>query len=416
MAAFQAQAITQAAFSGLAGRLTDGFGLFVDGPYHYAVADSNVFRIDVVRRTSAITFSQTIARLPGNAKVVINGNYFTGSALYARAFTGVVPPGSVHSQGEVIQGGALVLPDAASGADFFYFGRDDAGPPQYLAGGPSNPPRSLHEGMGGLGPILLPNPVTGTPLRFGAGNRYMSDSFKLTPPANDDEWRDCLQRNNNTYASIHAEALQGTGFCAVAAVPAERLLLLLAKPHGMPGGLDELREKLFDIGCPLACFTDGSNSTTMAVDRQVVPHIAPATFKDNLIETGFVLFRYRALPAAKVRVTFNLIEVIDDEELFGGGTWTVLAQVQTNTIRLLDQAEVASGDRITMSKSIDVTVPSGQELMVRTGAEDVSDGDDAGFTQEHYPATLSPKFGEGKHELKSSTGSYSVTYTIELIP
>ncbi|HYQ05039.1 MAG TPA: hypothetical protein VER96_40460 [Polyangiaceae bacterium] len=418
MTTFKAQPITASGFKKIRTLLSGGIGFFSDGPYRYVVADSDVFRFDVVRRDKVITWSDTIKALPTAFKVVINGGYFSGSqVIYGLARTGVRDPADVTSNGEVKQAGAVVLPDNGKGSDFFFFGRNGATPPAYSAG-QGNPPGSVNEGSGGLGPMILPNPGTGAPLKFGTGNVYASDPKKSSIPANPKEFADCVQRNNNRYAAMQVEtgSPAGTGFGVVAVLPSDKLLIVVLKPHQTVGDLDTIRDALFSVGCTLACFTDGSTSACLAVNGSMEPGMAPAGFKDNLIETGFGLFLYKAAPPTKVSVTFTLVEVLDDATFFGSSKWTLTADVLGSSVTLLTTAEVNTGDKIVMGGGgfgTTVTVPSGAELAITsTGASD--GGDDLGTATARFGSASAPAFGVGTHLL--STLYYRLTYVIAIVP
>ncbi|HKO53764.1 MAG TPA: hypothetical protein VJV79_38920 [Polyangiaceae bacterium] len=407
--------ISAASFATLRVGLTNGIGFFSDGPYTYVAADSAAYRIDVVRRSSNITWTDTVRALPKAFKAVINGGYFSGpKGLYVTAVAGTVDPVTVTSNGDVKSGGSVVLPDNGEGKDYFFFGHDGANPPKYLAGGPSNPSASVAEGMGGLGPMILPNAATGTPLKFGVGNKYLSDPKKLTPPTSAAELTDCIQRNNNTYASIQAEAARGTGFCATAVVPSAQLVLLIIKRNNTPGDLDRLRDSLFGAGCTLACFTDGASSTCLAVDGEMEPGMEPQFIKDNLIETGFGLFLYKLPPPTNIQVTFTQVKIFNDAFTFGAGEWTLNADVNGTGVNLL-AAEVDTGDLISMNTSATVTVAPGAELLITTSGQDTAGvDDDLGTASVRFGAAQSPAFGLGRHVL--STPFYAVSFTIGLAP
>ena len=271
-----------------------GFVTHRDGVYRYAVMLSSIFKLMVVRRTSEITFSDTVAALSANYKVVINGNYFScGSGCYTLAAMGDVHrPNEIDSIGAVRSGGSEVLPDASGGSNYFYFGRENATSASSYVYGFGNPPATVHEGMGGLGPIILTNPATQSRVRYGVGNRYTAGH--TGGPAQGDpgtHWSACTQRNNNTYVSLNSETESGMG--AVGINTTLGFLIAVIKPHGQTGNLDTLRDKLWDIGVTGACFIDGSNSVCMALNRTMV--ISPYDFKNNLIEVGIGFYQYRTL-------------------------------------------------------------------------------------------------------------------------
>lgn len=415
MVTFAPLKLDPSVFGSVRSKLTAGVGFFIDGPYRYVVADSDSYRFDVVRRTADIKWSETIRALPSRFKAVVNGGYFSGQGLYVRAQLGVVKPGDVDSDGDVKQGGSIILPDDGKGKNYFFFGRDSATPPVYDAG-TGNPGGSVAEGMGGLGPLILPNPATKKPLKFGIGNRYASSPTKNSIPTAADV-ADCIQRNNNTYAAMQNRGQGGDGFCAVAVNPAAKLLFMVIKPQGDVGDLDTLRDALFALGCSLACFTDGASSACMAVDGTMQPGLEPSSTKDNLIETGFGLFLFKLPPATKLKVTFVTVEVFDDGSTFGNGEWTLDADVLGSKLNLLSKVEVATGDTISFdpSKTLSVTVAPGKDLVVTlSGIDEAGIDDDLGTATDTFGPALASPFGVGRHLL--STTYYRVTYDVALAP
>lgn len=269
-----------------------GLYLGMDGAHRYAIMLTNSFKMEIVRKNREEPFSQVIRRLSPDFRLVVNGNYFScvSRGCYISANLGnVLRPEETNSIGDVISGGRRVLPDRGTGASYAYFGRNSgctASDYTYGMGNPPTPP--VHEGAGGLGPLILKNPRTGLRVRYGDGNRYSSGH---TGPASGDpgaHWSACTQRNNETYKSMNSELRSGMG--AIGISSSRRFLIALIKPHGTTGSLDSIRDKLWNIGVDGACFLDGSNSVCMAVDRQMT--LAPASFKDNLIEVGIGFRRY----------------------------------------------------------------------------------------------------------------------------
>jgi hypothetical protein len=264
-----------------------------DGVFYYAILPTNTFRLEIIRKTAEIPFSSVIAGLPADFKVVINGNYFDGpTGMYARANLGdVFRPDETKSIGDVIQGGVKTLPDEKSGSLYAYFGRGAASGAASYRWGLGNPPVPLiHEGTGGLGPMIGTNPATKSRIRYGVGNLYLAGK---TGPAKGDpgkQWMDCIQRNNDTYRDINEQTKSGVGEGAVGVSVSRGFLVALVKPHNQTGTLDDMRDRLWDIGVDGACFVDGSNSVLMAVDRKMV--VPPADFKDNLIEVGLGFRHY----------------------------------------------------------------------------------------------------------------------------
>ncbi len=288
MTTFVKRAISGKNFSAIRKRCSNGIGFFQDGTYRYVVMDRRCFRLDVVlRKSKKKTFSETAAQLPWRYRVVVTGNYISGGkTLYAKALAGgVVDPAKVDSVGSVRDDGALALPDAEKkGQYYFYFGRDSKRPPNYRYGF-RDIPGSVHEGMGGLGPVIMRNPVTRKRLMYGVGNVYRSSQGKKRIPKNEADWRDCIQRNNDTYAAMNRMAKDLDGLCVVGVSDRHGILIAAVKPHGESGDLNTLRDKLFDAGIEGACFTDGSDSACLAVDRSMI--IKPIFYKDRVMEVGF---------------------------------------------------------------------------------------------------------------------------------
>jgi len=415
MTSFNALKIDVPSFATVRQKLVSGIGFFADGPYRYVVADSDIYRFDVVLRTQDISWTETVKALPKTFKAVVNGGYFScARGLYAQAQFTSIKPTDVDSDGEVKKGGASVLPDDGKGKDFFFFGHDGGAPPLYDVG-QGNPGASVGEGMGGLGPLIFANPVTKAPLKFGVGNKFASNPSKASTPTAAD-FADCVQRNNNTYVSLQGSSAAGTGFCVVAVIPKDRLLVMVIKPHNTPGDLDTLRDALFGVGATRACFSDGSTSACLAVDGVMESGMAPATYKDNLIETGFGLFLYKPPPPTKLLVTFVELRVFDDASSFGSGTWTVDAEVSGSKLSLLRAASVADDDVIVLGgRAVTVTVASGADLMVKvSGVDEAGIDDDLGTIIQTFGPVGSPPFGVGRHV--ADTDFYRITFDIAPSP
>lgn len=415
MSTFKALKIDSASFATARAGLVGGVGLFSDGPYRYVLADSDVYRFDVVVRSADVSWTDTVKALPKAFKAVVNGGYFSCSrSIYAQAQFTSIKPTDVDSDGDVKKAGRVVLPDDGKGANFFFFGRDGASPPNYDVG-QGNPGASVSEGMGGLGPVIFANPVTGVPLKFGVGNQFKSNPSKASTPTNAD-FADCIQRNNNTYASLQTSSAAGTGFCVLAVIPTQKLLVMAIKPNGTLGDLDSLRDALFSAGATRACFTDGSTSACLAIDGVMEAGMQPATYKDNVIETGFGLFLYKPPPATKLTVKFIELVVLNDASAFGSGKWTLDADVSGSKLNLLKSAKVDSDDVITFGgHSLTVTIAPGADLVVQVSGLD-EDGldDDLGATKDVFGPTEVPQFGVGRHVAK--TDYYKITYDVSLSP
>ena len=409
--------LKRASISEIRNTLTDGLALLKVDSFRIAIADSLKFRIDVVRRTEEMKFSEIVSRLPANHRVVVNGNYFDGpTGLYLAAHAGnVFSPEEITSVGDVIQGGKVVLKDNGGGPMYFYFGRTGDSPPNYLSGF-GNPTLDIENGMGGLGPLIQKRPFTGQPIKFGAGNFYRSNSEKHAAPSNLEEWKDCIQRNNNTYERVNRESIESlTGFCVVASHSHHKLLALAIKPHRNEGSLDQLRDLLFEIGFDLAAFTDGSTSTCMAVDRNF--EFPPADFKDNLIATGFALVNH-SLPRVTLQIHALRLVIIDDSSWFGAGEWTLIAEVNGILLGELKSMRVEDQQVVQLNWVTEVSLePSlGDTLKIRVYGFDVQ-----GLTDTFDPILLefnqtsTPPWGCGEHKVVNASSHYSIEFRIKVV-
>lgn len=412
-ASFTPQAISAATFTGIRTRLSAGFGLFIDGSYRYAVMDRAFFELHVVRRVGSQTFTAAMQAVP-SYRVVINGCYFSGTGLYLRAQTGAVNATSVQTIGDVYEAGSVVETNSSKDvADYFYFGRNGSSPATYLSG-QGNTPSSVYEGMGGLGPLILANPGSGKPLRYGNGNVYASDPNKHSIPATPAEWSDCTQRNNNTYVSM--EQHPTVGFCVIGVSDQENVIVAVIKPHDEYGDLDSLRDKLWDASVIEACFTDGSTSACFSVDGSWA--FPPASFKDNLIEYGFG-FLDKTVVDTKVTVTVKSVHVLNRASFWGPGSWTIQAAVNGATIGSFVNRSVNAGDVIPLGWTITTVVhgSSGQALQVTVSGKDSSwMTDDLGAAGSTFTGRSTPAWGIGDHTVTSAAGYYEVTFSIALAP
>lgn len=138
-----------------------------DGVYHYAMMPTMVYKLEIVRKTKEVKFSQIIQGLPAEFQVVVNGNYFScvsRGCYYTAGLGDVATPDETNSIGDVIQSGSVALPDMGDGDLFAYFGRTQGTTATDYCHGMGNPPVPfVYEGAGGLGPLILTNPATCKP-------------------------------------------------------------------------------------------------------------------------------------------------------------------------------------------------------------------------------------------------------------
>lgn len=269
-------------------QMVDGVFFGNDPPWYYAVLNTHKFFLSAVCRTAEKTWSAVVATLEERWRVVLNGNYFACSGCYAWAKLGdVSEPDEIQSIGDVKIDGSIFLKDNGDGKDYFYFGRTGTGTgASDYESGRGNPPAAISSGMGGLGPLI--GTVGGRRCKYGVGNLYEPGVEGPVTGDPGDKLNKLVQRNNNTYKAMNSEKSSGMGVVGVCA--AREFLITAVKPHGSIGTLDVIRDRLWSVGVDHACFTDGSNSVCMAVDRKMV--IAPAEFKDALIEVGIGFSRF----------------------------------------------------------------------------------------------------------------------------
>ncbi len=335
-------------------QLEEGFGLFSDGPFTYVVLDARTHRFEVVRRESDETFTQRLSRLGGAVRVAMNGPMYGGSWLYARTTTrGPLPRDEVFNEGNARMSGNLLKEDEGAGRFRYFLGRNRDRP--YLHQVKlDNPPDTVHEGIGGLGPIIITRDFHDTPLAVGVGNLYATTGLPPDKiPTTREEWADCTQRHSNHFEIFHAKD-NDTDFCAFAADDRRELLLFIVKPGREDDGLVLLRDKLGAAGVTCACFTDGDFLAT------------PREHKDKSIEFGLMGAR-TGLAAARLRVTLAEIEVLDPCVVEGDeGRWEI--GVFVNGRRLGEELRtiVAAGDYVALERSVavDIDPNRGEDLVI----------------------------------------------------
>jgi hypothetical protein len=272
----------------------NGVGYFNDGDVKYAAMDAPAKMI-VIHRTREEFFEVTVRRESKkyNFKAVINGNnYDVTVGGITDAALGHDPVEALHTtpKGHVVSGGKIV--DGTSEPKRFYV-VERAGPQKkksdYFEFGFGDPPIGPgygSAGLGGLGPVIINR------LKFGDGNLYRQGVPPGAPLQGDPgpKYRPFLvQRNNNHYRGL-AKKGKRTGKVVMAICRSADKMLLLVQPDGVPIGisLDDLRDKLAQVGVDDAIFLDGSDSAMLMINNKF--HIRQGENKDELttIGLGFV--------------------------------------------------------------------------------------------------------------------------------
>ncbi|MGH1345944.1 MAG: hypothetical protein ACRBN8_30550 [Nannocystales bacterium] len=408
-------AISGATFASIRDHLDDGFGLFEDGDFLYAVLDAKTHAIDVLRRTDERTWTELSKEQLPSVRVCINGQLFGPGGLYGSAATGPLTPTRVEGQGSIRQGGVTFPEDPIKGEKRYFFGRSRNGDRYtcYLG----NPPDDIYEGMGGLGPLIITNPVTGVGLPSGVGNRYLSDASNTSIPETDEAWTDCTQRNSRHFRQIDVE--DPNEFCAVAASSSTKLLLVVASRSDAPGQLSALRDKLLDAGFDCAAFTDGSNSSSFVVDGDVL--VKPHFIKDNLIEAGFK--GVKGSKPVSLRITFKTLKVLDAAFIEGDqGLWTIIANVNGVEAGAIDRAVVVEGDVLQLGWVLELEVSSSNELRIEVKVHNMLGplvtGDSPPSISDFDETTniaSNPPFGEGAWTVTNRDDFYTFRYEIEVL-
>jgi hypothetical protein len=407
--------ISAASFASIRDQLDDGFGLFVDGSITYVVLDAATHSVDVIRRQNEGHFTSLMLGQPGSVRVSVNGQLFGPKNAYSLAAAGSVSPRTVKGEGSIREAGRTLPEDVEKGEARYYFGRTKDG--KHYRCDLGNPPDAIYEGMGGVGPLIMTNPVTGTGLAIGAGNRYASDAGKTNIPASDDEWRDCTQRNNEHFVQIDQKI--GKEFCAVASSSGARLLLFAIETDDTKGRLTVMRDKLLDAGFDCACFTDGSNSACMAVDDELL--VEPNFLKDRLIEAGFK--GVKGSKPVRLRVTFSTLDILDAAIVEGDeGRWHVVASVNGEEVGSWSDLTAIAGETHELGWELELEVSSASALALRFEVDNrvsaTLSGVDAPEISD-YIETLStdsdPQFGRGAWVVENRDGFYKVHYQVEVL-
>lgn len=272
----------------------NGVGYFNDGDVKYAAMNAPA-RMIVIHRTREEFFEVTVSRESKkyNCKAVINGNnYDVKVGGMMDAVMGHDPVEALHTipKGHVVSRGKIV--DGTSEPKRFYV-VERAGPQKkysdYFEFGFGDPPIGPgygSAGLGGLGPVIINR------LKFGDGNLYRQGVPPGAPIQGNPgpKYRPFLvQRNNNHYKDL-AKKGKRTGKVVMAICRSADKMLLLVQPDGPPIGisLDDLRDKLAQVGVDDAVFLDGSDSAMLMINNKF--HIRQEENKDELttIGLGFV--------------------------------------------------------------------------------------------------------------------------------
>ncbi len=236
--------------------------VYKDGDLYYVVFDDST-QMDIVRRTKPELFTITVMAASSRYALIVNGNQYdvTASSWTYRMGSDPIDPANCPPIGQVIESSRVTA--GRSTPDLFYVaqGPGPVFPYSFGSGDPSG--ASPLTALGGLGPVIIRG------LKYGNGNLYKPGT--TGGPTTGDPGpalaSSLIQRNNNTYISL---ATRGAtcGKAVIAHSTAQKKLLVLCLPDKATSGittgitLDDLRDKLFDVGVEDAVFLDGSDSVT----------------------------------------------------------------------------------------------------------------------------------------------------------
>lgn len=162
----------------------------------------------------------------------------------------------------------------------------------------------------------------------------------------------------------------------------------------------------------------GVEAKLRAHPQQVLTNAEAGAFRIHL---GF-LRRAEAAPGpvpspqpVQLRVAFESIKVLNDQDWFGPGEWTMQARVNGYAAGGFSGREVDTGSVISVSWTKDVTIPRGGALHIQLGGydEDLIWNDSLGAVSLRFDQNSSPPWGIGLQSATSSNGSFRVTLEIE---
>jgi hypothetical protein len=122
----------------------------------------------------------------------------------------------------------------------------------------------------------------------------------------------------------------------------------------------------------------------------------------------------------KVRVVFSELRILDDQDFWGAGEWSLRVSVNNQVCNLLKDQSVNTGQVIaldpthwTIEAPLDLNSATDRLRVHLDGVEeDVFFDDRVGTAEEVYSG---PDWGVGRHTLTSSIKAYTITYEIQVV-
>jgi N-acetyl-anhydromuramyl-L-alanine amidase AmpD len=147
-----------------------------------------------------------------------------------------------------------------------------------------------------------------------------------------------------------------------------------------------------------------AQAAAFCIHMELVERRAPAPAADA-----------RPLPV-RLRVTFQTLEVLDDQDWFGSGEWRLSAWINGQPFKTLNQ-DVDTGAVIPLRgwvKELELRPDDALEIRVSGTDEDVFSDDSLGSASARFTRRSDPAWGlGGARTLTSSNGSFRISLTIE---
>jgi hypothetical protein len=260
-------------FSSIRTQMNSNRGFFggVDGDFKYVCVDASFYRLMILMRPPALTFTEAALAMAPQVRAIGNGQMFNGPYCWTH-------PCVVTWQGRIISGGTTT-PGGTAAAAFRHFGQWTGASELSFA-------------------LTAGDPTTITPTYFSAIGRLLPlVTGGVGSPAGP----------LGNYWSEPAS----TGKIVYGIARAGQVLFMLVQENGGDGlNVPALITRLTSMHVDDALLGDGSNSVTLVVDGAV--EVSPSFYKNNSIPVG-PMFRIHALQLAGLRSMTNTPATTDPQ-------------------------------------------------------------------------------------------------------
>ena len=232
---------------------------------------------DIVQRDSDKSLTSSFPNDPNRVDYSINTQMYdrTKDAKYATAFF-PQPVNLYTPQGFNFQGGKRI--SGRSSEKTFYIARDKSGK---WTTGMGNVPKDSDFGLGGGTPIIIGG------VKYGSTNIFseQKEGMAETGPVSPEHQQYLLQKSNGVYAGQNKSTL---GKTILAYRSSDGLWKIISQENDTDGyTLDQLRDHLANDGFDHVIGFDGSNSSTLSNDGNIL--VKPALQKNNTMPSGLNL-------------------------------------------------------------------------------------------------------------------------------